>query len=55
IDYFKQRVFSLHRIEALVIDEADRMFDMGFIKDLRFILRKLPPFEKRQTMLYSAT
>lgn len=55
IDYFKQRVFSLDRVEALVIDEADRMFDMGFIKDLRFILRKLPPFEKRQTMLFSAT
>ncbi|PLX78392.1 MAG: RNA helicase [Desulfuromonas sp.] len=55
IDYFKQRVFSLHRIEALIIDEADRMFDMGFIKDLRFILRKLPPFENRQTMLFSAT
>jgi len=55
IDYFKQRVFSLHRIEALIIDEADRMFDMGFIKDLRYILRQLPPFEKRQTMLFSAT
>ncbi|MBN1959268.1 MAG: DEAD/DEAH box helicase [Desulfuromonadales bacterium] len=55
IDYFKQRVFSLSRVEALVIDEADRMFDMGFIKDLRYILRKLPPFEKRQTMLFSAT
>ena len=55
IDYAKQRVFSLHRIEALVIDEADRMFDMGFIKDLRYILRQLPPFEKRQTMLFSAT
>ncbi len=55
IDYFKQRVFSMNRVEALVIDEADRMFDMGFIKDLRYILRKLPPFEKRQTMLFSAT
>ncbi|SHI91780.1 ATP-dependent RNA helicase RhlB [Malonomonas rubra DSM 5091] len=55
IDYFKQRVFSMDRVEALVIDEADRMFDMGFIKDLRYILRKLPPFEKRQTMLFSAT
>jgi len=55
IDYAKQKVFSFHRIEALVIDEADRMFDMGFIKDLRYILRKLPPFEKRQTMLFSAT
>ncbi len=38
-----------------MIDEADRMFDLGFIKDLRYILRKLPPFEKRQTMLFSAT
>ncbi len=55
IDYFKQRVFSMDRVEALVIDEADRMFDMGFIKDLRYILRKLPPFEQRQTMLFSAT
>jgi len=55
IDYLKQRVFSLDHVEALVIDEADRMFDMGFIKDLRFILRRLPPFEKRQTMLFSAT
>jgi len=55
IDYVKQNVFSLKHIEALVIDEADRMFDMGFIRDLRYILRKLPPFEKRQTMLFSAT
>jgi len=38
-----------------VIDEADRMFDMGFIKDLRYILRQLPSYEKRQTMLFSAT
>ncbi len=55
IDYAKQRVFSFDKVEALVIDEADRMFDMGFIKDLRYILRKLPPVEKRQTMLFSAT
>ena len=55
IDYAKQNVFSLKDVESLVIDEADRMFDMGFIKDLRFILRRLPPFEKRQTMLFSAT
>ncbi len=55
IDYAKQGVFGFQRIEALVIDEADRMFDMGFIRDLRYILRKLPPFEKRQTMLFSAT
>lgn len=55
IDYAKQRVFTLQHVESLVIDEADRMFDMGFIRDLRYILRKLPPFEKRQTMLFSAT
>ncbi len=55
IDYAKQNVFSLGHVESLVIDEADRMFDMGFIRDLRYILRKLPSFEKRQTMLFSAT
>jgi ATP-dependent RNA helicase RhlB len=55
IDYARQRVFSFKRVEVLVIDEADRMFDMGFIKDLRYILRKLPAFEKRQSMLFSAT
>ncbi|HJV37171.1 DEAD/DEAH box helicase, partial [Geomonas sp.] len=55
IDYLKQKVYSLKDIEALVIDEADRMFDMGFIADLRFILRRLPPYDKRQNMLFSAT
>jgi len=55
IDYAKQRVFSFRGIEAVVIDEADRMFDMGFIKDLRYLLRKLPPYDQRQTMLFSAT
>jgi ATP-dependent RNA helicase RhlB len=55
IDYLKQKVYSLKQIEALVIDEADRMFDMGFIADLRFILRRLPPFDKRQNLMFSAT
>jgi len=55
IDYLKQRVYSLKHIEILVIDEADRMFDMGFIADLRFMLRRLPPYQKRQSMLFSAT
>jgi ATP-dependent RNA helicase RhlB len=55
IDYLKQKVYSLKDIEALVIDEADRMFDMGFIADLRFILRRLPPYDARQNMLFSAT
>jgi len=55
IDYHKQRVYDLGKVEILVIDEADRMFDMGFIKDLRYILRQLPPYTKRQSMLFSAT
>ncbi|MDX2167550.1 MAG: DEAD/DEAH box helicase, partial [Deltaproteobacteria bacterium] len=55
IDYFKQRVYSLKHAEVLVIDEADRMFDMGFIADLRYLLRRLPPVDKRQSMLFSAT
>jgi len=55
IDYLKQKVYSLKHIEVLVIDEADRMFDMGFIPDLRFILRRLPPFDQRQNMMFSAT
>ncbi|MDQ2069649.1 ATP-dependent RNA helicase RhlB [Natronospira bacteriovora] len=55
IDYFKQRVFDLRAAQVAVLDEADRMFDMGFIKDIRFILRKLPHPEKRLNMLFSAT
>jgi len=55
IDYIKQRAVSLRHVEVLVIDEADRMFDMGFISDLRYILRRLPEFDKRQTLLLSAT
>jgi ATP-dependent RNA helicase RhlB len=55
IDYHKQRVYDLRSVEILVIDEADRMFDMGFIKDLRYLLRQLPPFERRQSLLFSAT
>src|SRR5881296_2684011 len=55
IDYLKQHVWSPRRVEILVIDEADRMFDMGFIADLRFILRRLPPPERRQSFLFSAT
>jgi ATP-dependent RNA helicase RhlB len=55
IDYLKQQVWSPRAVEVLVIDEADRMFDMGFIADLRFILRRLPKPERRQSFLFSAT
>ena len=55
IDYLKQHIWSPRRVDVLVIDEADRMFDMGFIADLRFILRRLPPPDKRQSFLFSAT
>jgi ATP-dependent RNA helicase RhlB len=55
IDYFKQHVYSLKKTRYLVIDEADRMFDMGFIDDLRFLLKKMQPYDKRQSMLFSAT
>ncbi|MDA8084414.1 MAG: DEAD/DEAH box helicase [Nitrospiraceae bacterium] len=55
IDYLKQQVYSLKKTQFLVIDEADRMFDMGFIADLRFLLRRMAPYDKRQSMLFSAT
>ena len=55
IDYHRQHALDLRNVEMLVIDEADRMFDMGFIKDLRYLLRRLPPYDRRQSMLFSAT
>ena len=55
IDYLKQRVYNLKKTQFLVIDEADRLFDMGFISDLRFLLRRMSPYDKRQSMLFSAT
>jgi ATP-dependent RNA helicase RhlB len=55
IDYFKQHVFNLKHIEVMVLDEADRMFDLGFIKDIRYVLRRLPPREQRQSLMFSAT
>ncbi len=55
IDYFKQRVYSFDRVQVMVIDEADRMFDLGFIRDIRFVLRRLPPRNRRLNMLFSAT
>ena len=56
IDYVKQhKVVSLHACEVCVLDEADRMFDLGFIKDIRFLLRRMPVRTERQTLLFSAT
>jgi ATP-dependent RNA helicase RhlB len=55
IDYFKQHVYDLRHAQVLVLDEADRMFDLGFIADIRYILRRLPPPLRRQSMLFSAT
>lgn len=55
IDYFKQHVFDLRAIQILVLDEADRMFDLGFIKDIRYLLRRCPPPPERQGLLFSAT
>lgn len=55
IDYLKQRIYSLNGIQVVVMDEADRMFDLGFIKDIRFVLRRMPPPPERLNMLFSAT
>ncbi|MBW2408215.1 MAG: DEAD/DEAH box helicase [Deltaproteobacteria bacterium] len=55
IDYYKQGIFKTEGIQTLVIDEADRLFDLGFTRDMRYLLRQLPPYEKRQSMLFSAT
>jgi ATP-dependent RNA helicase RhlB len=55
IDYFKQKVFSLKRAQVAVLDEADRMFDLGFISDIRYLLRRMPAPTERLNLLFSAT
>ena len=55
IDFLKQKVYSLKFTEVAVLDEADRMFDLGFISDIRFLLRRCPSPDKRQSLLFSAT
>jgi ATP-dependent RNA helicase RhlB len=55
IDYFKQRIFGLHHVQVMVLDEADRMFDLGFIKDIRYVMRRLPPPQERLNLMFSAT
>ncbi len=55
IDYHKQGVFSLKCVDVMVLDEADRMFDLGFINDIRYVLRKLPAATERLNLMFSAT
>ncbi len=55
IDHLEQKTISLRSVKILVLDEADRMLDMGFAPQLKRILNEVPPADKRQTMLFSAT
>lgn len=55
LDYFKQDVFNLKSVEIFVLDEADRMFDLGFIRDVRYIFRRMRRPQERLSMLFSAT
>ena len=55
IDFYKQRVFDLNAVQVLILDEADRMFDLGFIADIRYIMRRLPAPDQRLNLLFSAT
>jgi ATP-dependent RNA helicase RhlB len=55
IDFYNKRKIDLRGVEVLVIDEADRMLDMGFIPDVRRIVRSTPPKDQRKTLLFSAT
>ncbi|EAR08271.1 ATP-dependent RNA helicase RhlB [Reinekea blandensis] len=55
IDFMNRKAVFLDQIEMLIIDEADRMLDMGFIPDIKTIVRATPRTENRQTLLFSAT
>ncbi len=55
IDYFKQGVFALDALEVIILDEADRMFDLGFIADIRYLFRAMPEPSDRLNLLFSAT
>jgi ATP-dependent RNA helicase RhlB len=55
IDYCKSKKLDLSQFDVLIIDEADRMFDMGFVPDIMYMIKKMKPPTERLTMLYSAT
>ncbi|MDK1290420.1 ATP-dependent RNA helicase RhlB [Pseudoalteromonas umbrosa] len=55
IDFYKQGAFNLNSIEVVVLDEADRMFDLGFIKDIRYLFNRMPGTQERMNLLFSAT
>ena len=55
LDFKRKGILDLNQVEILIIDEADRMLDMGFIPDVKAIIRSTPPKERRRTMLFSAT
>ena len=55
LDFLQQREISLANVEILVLDEVDRMLDMGFLPDVKRLVEKCPPRDKRQTLFFSAT
>jgi len=55
IDFYKQHIFSFYALDCVVLDEADRMFDLGFIADIRYLFRRMPQGHDRFNMLFSAT
>nr|MBF0221584.1 DEAD/DEAH box helicase [Desulfobulbaceae bacterium] len=55
LDFIRKKIVNLKSLKVLVIDEADRMLDMGFIPDVRNIVYNTPPKENRQTLMFSAT
>ena len=55
IDYNKKGSYSLRETEVVIIDECDRLFDMGFAEDLRWLLRRTPHPKDRQSMMFTAT
>ncbi|SET16492.1 ATP-dependent RNA helicase RhlB [Thorsellia anophelis] len=55
IDYVKQNILDMSAVEVMILDEADRMFDLGFINDIRWLFKKMPAPSMRLNMLFSAT